>query len=60
MASKCFVCKRKFKDNDLVLVAQRYVTNERRGDFVSNGAGLPLHARCAVNEDMKAGKERVR
>ena len=33
---KCYLCRKAFKEGDKVLPIATYVTDERRGDFVSN------------------------
>lgn len=42
---KCRACKGRFKDGDEVVPVMRYVTNERRGDFVSGNPNAFIHAR---------------
>lgn len=41
---KCYVCKRALRDGEPVVVIERYVTNEKRGDFVSNAYSKAAHA----------------
>ena len=41
---KCAACKKRFKDGDEVVPILQYVTNEKRGDFVTNQGHKFLHA----------------
>lgn len=41
---KCFTCNTAFKEGDDVVPVQKYVTNERRGDFVTSQPSVYVHA----------------
>jgi hypothetical protein len=41
---KCYVCGRKFADGEPVVGICRYVTNEKRGDFVGLNPTQYAHA----------------
>ena len=45
---KCLMCGRKFMAGTLVIPIQRYVVNEKRGDFVGNASDLYAHMSCVV------------
>jgi hypothetical protein len=42
--SRCMACGKKFADNHPVIPVQRYVANERRGDFVTTQPVAFIHA----------------
>lgn len=46
---KCQRCGRKFRDGEDVIPVLRYVTNEKRGDFVTSQGHSFFHARH-INE----------
>ena len=46
--NKCVACGRKFKDGDNVIPIRKYVTNERRGDFITTVDKDLVHARHIV------------
>ena len=33
---KCQVCKKRFREGEMILPIMKYVANEKRGDFVSS------------------------
>lgn len=41
---KCALCKRALRDGDGVVPILRYVTNEKRGDFVTSKPSACIHA----------------
>jgi hypothetical protein len=41
---RCQKCGRKFADTDEVIPVLRYVTNEKRGDFVTSQGHRFIHA----------------
>lgn len=44
-AVRCYVCGKRFTDGELVFPIMRYVTNEKRGDFVPLQGEQFAHAR---------------
>ena len=42
---RCYVCGNKFGNGELVIPISRYVTDEKRGDFVGNNPQQYAHAR---------------
>ena len=44
MNRRCWLCRKEFKDGQLIVPLLQYVTNERRGDFTSSQAEQHVHA----------------
>lgn len=40
---KCWLCNRAFKQDDLLIPLEKYIVNEKRGDFTSQ-ATVYIHA----------------
>lgn len=53
---KCYLCRKAFKEGDKVLPIATYVTNEKRGDFVSNVYEYVhvFHLKAAVERSVPA------
>lgn len=45
---KCYVCTKKFKEGELVVPLLRYITNEKRGDFVTAQPEYYIHMGCVL------------
>lgn len=43
---KCVACHKKFKDGERVIPIQEYVTNEKRGDWISSKPLGHIHLKC--------------
>jgi len=41
---RCHTCGKPFRQDDAVIAVQRYIENERRGDFVTTLANAYIHA----------------
>lgn len=41
---RCYVCNNVFRDGDNVVPILKYITNERRGDFVTTQGHAFIHA----------------
>lgn len=46
---KCLMCPKKFREGDHLVPVVRYITNEKRGDFVSSPVGY-IHLHCIRGE----------
>jgi hypothetical protein len=49
---KCVICKKRFGDGESVISVMRYVTNEKRGDFVGSQPVAYIHLKH-LTEDTK-------
>jgi hypothetical protein len=43
MSDKCWLCGKKFGDDERVIPVCRYITNEKRGDFIGQASDF-IHA----------------
>lgn len=53
---RCEVCGRGFKEGDKLIPVTRYVTNERRGDFVPLNPVGYIHLRHLTDSEKKGAQ----
>lgn len=54
---KCVICKRTFREGEQVIPVQRYVVNEKRGDFVGTNANIYIHLKHVTETEMPPDPE---